>query len=68
MDRIKNTSLVCLDRPLWGLVNCQVPMREFRLSKYNPESRNEHGEYLANEWTEYSDVGQLVSIEDYVTT
>ncbi|ALM90520.1 hypothetical protein AOR13_1479 [Alteromonas stellipolaris LMG 21856] len=43
-------------------------MREFRLSKYNPESRNEHGEYLANEWTEYSDVGQLVSIEDYVTT
>lgn len=43
-------------------------MREFRLSKYNPESRNEHGEYLVNEWTEYSDVGKLVSVEDYVTT
>ena len=43
-------------------------MREFRLSKYNPENRNEYGEYLVDEWTEYSDVGKLVSAEDYAIT
>lgn len=40
-------------------------MHEFRVTKYNPENRNAAGEYLLDEWTEFSDVGKRISLEEY---
>ena len=41
-------------------------MHEFRITKYDPSKRNDSGHYLdKNEWTEFSDVGKSVTIEDY---
>ena len=41
-------------------------MNEYRITKYNPKNRNDQGHYLdLEEWTEYSDVGEKVSLEDY---
>ena len=40
-------------------------MRQFRVTKYNPKHRNSSGAYTIDEWTEYSDVGKLVSIKQY---
>ena len=41
-------------------------MQEFRVTKYNPIFRNEDGSYKLDEWTSYSDVGSLVSLEEYL--
>ena len=40
-------------------------MFEFRVSKYDPRHRNEAGDYLLDEWTEFSEVGETVSMEVY---
>lgn len=40
-------------------------MNEYRITKYDPIRRNSHGHYLHDEWTEFSDVGASVSLEDY---
>ncbi|MGO4893542.1 hypothetical protein ACEN2L_14335 [Flavobacterium sp. W21_SRS_FM6] len=40
-------------------------MRQFRITKYNPKNRDNSGAYLLDEWTEFSDVGSLTSIEEY---
>lgn len=41
-------------------------MQEFRVTKYNPAKRNDKGHYVnSDEWTEYSDVGLSVSLEEY---
>ena len=33
-------------------------MQQFRLTKYDPQHRNESGDYLVDEWTEFSDIGK----------
>ena len=41
-------------------------MNEYRITKYNPEKRNEQGHYLdREEWTEFSDVGKSVTLKEY---
>ena len=41
-------------------------MWEHRITKYNPNKRDEFGRYLdAKEWTEFSEVGENVSLEEY---
>ena len=47
-------------------------MNKFRVSKYNPKYR-ENGIYTKDEWTDYSDVGQvfengILSLEEYLKT
>jgi len=32
---------------------------KYRITKYNPKHRNSDGVYLLDEWTSYSDVGQI---------
>jgi len=34
-------------------------INQFRITKYNPLFRDEEGHYLIDEWTDYSDVGQI---------
>lgn len=34
-------------------------MYKYRISKYNPQYRNEEGCYTKNEWTSYSDIGTI---------
>ena len=43
----------------------------WRITKYNPEYRNEYGHYSKDSWTTYSEVGRIcdgkiVTIEDYL--
>lgn len=33
-------------------------MKKFRITKYNPDFRNENGEYMLDEWTSFSDIGK----------
>ena len=33
-------------------------MKRWRISKYNPEFRDERGRYIKDEWTEYCEIGQ----------
>ncbi len=41
----------------------------WRVTKYNPQKRNQMGSYLDDkEWTDFSEVGTLVSEEGYVRT
>ena len=41
-------------------------MIEYRITKYDPAKRNEHGHYLdIEEWTEFCDVGKNVTLEEY---
>lgn len=40
-------------------------MRQFRITKYNPLDRDKSGAYQLDEWTEFSDVGEMVSLEEY---
>lgn len=41
-------------------------MNQYRITKYNPKNRNSQGHYFyPNEWTEFSDVGKSVSLEEY---
>ncbi len=40
-------------------------MKQYRISKYNPEFRNADGTYNLSEWTSYGDVGEIVSKEEY---
>ena len=40
-------------------------MKQYRVTKYNPEYRNTDGTYSREEWTSYSDVGEIVSKEEY---
>ena len=43
-----------------------ITMNEYRVTKYNPENRNDHGHYLdKEEWTEFCEVGKKVSLEEY---
>ena len=42
-------------------------MFEYRVTKYNPEKRNEMGHYTDDEeWTDFSEVGTKVSLEEYL--
>src|SRR5262245_29706913 len=43
-------------------------MNEYRITKYDPRLRDSSGRYLRDEWTSYSDVGRLVSLEEYIAT
>lgn len=36
-------------------------MLAWRITKYNPENRNEMGHYLIDEWTAYSDIGKNIN-------
>ena len=41
-------------------------MHSFRITKYNPKFRDNSGAYLIeDEWTEFSDVGKLVTLDQY---
>lgn len=41
-------------------------MIEYRITKYDPAKRNEQGRYLdVEEWTEFCDVGKIVTLEEY---
>ena len=40
-------------------------MKQYRVTKYNPEYRNADGTYNRDEWTSYSDVGNIVANEEY---
>ena len=40
-------------------------MKQYRVTKYNPEYRNTDGTYNRSEWTSYGDVGDIVSKEEY---
>lgn len=45
-------------------------MNYYRITKYNPEFRNEQGFYTKNDWTSISDIGQVfdegvLTAEDY---
>jgi hypothetical protein len=41
-------------------------MNEYRITKYNPQNRNEFGHYLdIDEWTEFCEVGSKVSLQEY---
>lgn len=35
-------------------------MYKYRISKYNPENRDEQGIYITDEWTSYSDIGKKI--------
>ena len=42
-------------------------MNEYRITKYNPEKRNEFGHYThSQEWTSFSEIGKNVSLEEYL--
>ena len=48
-------------------------MMNYRISKYNPKYRDEHGIYTRDEWTSISDVGEYfngyeVTMEEYLET
>lgn len=48
-------------------------MMNYRISKYNPKYRDEHGIYTRDEWTSISDVGEYfngyeVTMEEYLDT
>ena len=43
-----------------------IPKNSWRITKYNPISRNENGAYLKDEWISFSDIG--LSFEDEVLT
>ena len=43
-------------------------MNEYRITKYDPSLRNTSGAHRPDEWTSYSDVGRLVSLEEYLAT
>ena len=40
-------------------------MKQYRVTKFNPEYRNADRTYNRSEWTSYSDVGDIVSKEEY---
>ena len=41
-------------------------MWQYQITKYDPNKRDEQGRYLdQNEWTEFSEVGENVSLEEY---
>lgn len=45
-------------------------MHKYRISKYNPEFRNDKGIYLKDDWTSYCDIGKIYekvfTKEDYL--
>lgn len=44
-----------------------ITMHEYRITKYDPNNRNHQGHYLdLEEWTEFSDVGKSVSLQEYM--
>jgi hypothetical protein len=43
-------------------------MKEYQITKYDPQYRDSSGHYTRDEWTSYSDVGDLVSLEEYLAT
>ncbi len=40
-------------------------MKEYRVTKYNPNNRDSKGSYLAEEWTSISDVGKSITKSEY---
>jgi len=47
-------------------------MHYWRITKYNPQYRDEKGRYLMNEWTSYSDIGKrfsdkILTMSTYIT-
>jgi len=34
-------------------------MKQFRITKYNPVNRNDKGYYMLDEWTDFSDIGEM---------
>lgn len=48
-------------------------MKEFRVTKYNPSYRNDHGHFMRDDWISYGDIGKtfegkLLNYEDYLIT
>ncbi len=48
-------------------------MKEYRITKYNPEKRDDNGRFMEDEWTSYADVGKvygenIFSISEYLET
>jgi hypothetical protein len=41
-------------------------MYQYRVTKYNPVFRDENGRYTSEEWTSFGDVGEIVSVKEYV--
>jgi hypothetical protein len=41
-------------------------MYQYRITKYNPVFRDEKGRYTSEEWTSFGDVGEIVSVKEYV--
>jgi hypothetical protein len=37
-----------------------IEMFEYRITKYDPRNRDAEGRYLAEDWTMYSEVGQVI--------
>jgi hypothetical protein len=49
-----------------GLKRSQKEMKEFRITKYNPENRDASGAYLDHgEWTSFTEVGTKLSEKEY---
>ncbi len=42
-------------------------MFQYRISKYDPKHRDKNGAYTLDEWTSFSDVGEKVSMEEYLS-
>ena len=48
-------------------------MTKLRITKYNPQYRNDNGSYIKGEWTDISDIGKtfgddIFTIEKYINT
>ena len=56
-------SLKGFDRSIKLLFGCYVDltMFEYRITKYDPRKRDAQGRYLDEEWTRYSQVGQVIA-------
>lgn len=52
---------------LWMIMT----LLSYRITKYNPQNRNNEGNYLKNEWTSFSDIGKSyegipLTLEEYI--
>jgi hypothetical protein len=41
-------------------------MYQYRVTKYNPVFRDEKGRYTREEWTSFGEVGEIVSVQEYI--
>lgn len=48
-------------------------MKEYRITKYNPDQRNSQGFYMLDDWTDWSDIGKVYNkkvfvVDEYLKT